>query len=163
MDSIIVFGAKYLFLVIPVAWFMVWLKLDKKNKKEFLVSTVLVVVLAVILDKIASKTYYDPRPFVADNIKPLVSHAADNGFPSEHTLFSTTLATLVIFYRRRLGLLLLVIAVLIGASRMAAHVHSLQDIVAGVLIGALSATMGVYLARKFLANQKLQPKPKQNE
>jgi membrane-associated phospholipid phosphatase len=51
---------------------------------------------------------------------------------------AATLALLVMAYRRWLGALLLTGSVLLGAARVAAHVHHVQDIVAGVLIAALA-------------------------
>ena len=96
-------------------------------------------VIVVVLIKLAAAVHADPRPFVVDpSIKPLFVHPGDNGFPSDHTALGATVALLVMTYRRSLGAVLLAASILVGATRVAAHVHHVQDIVAGVLIAALA-------------------------
>jgi undecaprenyl-diphosphatase len=151
MDSLIIFGAKYLFIFVVVLALAAWLQANWKIKKQMLLAGVLAGLMAAIFDKIFSHLYYDPRPFVTHQLQPLVAHAADNGFPSEHTLFSIALATVIFFYRPRIGIAAGVIALIVGVSRVAAHVHSPIDILAGVILGIASGYLGYYLARKILA------------
>jgi membrane-associated phospholipid phosphatase len=87
----------------------------------------------------AAAIYTDPRPFVVDlSIKPLFAHPADNGFPSDHTALAATVALVVMMYRRWLGAALLAAGIVLGAARVAAHVHHVPDIAAGVLIALLA-------------------------
>jgi undecaprenyl-diphosphatase len=151
MDSVVIFCAKYLFVLIPVLALTAWLQAGKQLKKQMLIAAVSAIILAAIVDKLAGKLYYDPRPFVSQNIKPLIAHAADNGFPSEHTLFSTTLAILLYIYRPRLGLAGLVIAAVVGTARVAAHVHSPIDIIGGAAIGLAAGLGGYAIGRRLLA------------
>lgn len=154
MDSVIILGAKYLFLTVPLLFLLAIIQAGKKSKKQLVISVVLAVIFAAILDKIASKLYYDPRPFVTQNIKPLVVHAADNGFPSEHTLFSITIAAVLYQYRPKLGALALAIAVVVGIARVAAHVHSPIDILGSILMGVAAAYAGTWLARRYFLDAK---------
>ena len=158
MDSLIIFCAKYLFLLIPLLALGAWLQASKKAKKQMLLAAFIAVIAAVILDKIAGKLYYDPRPFVSHHLKPLVAHAADNGFPSEHTLFSATLAVLLYIYRPRLGIAALAIALAVGVARVAAHVHSPIDIIGGAVIGIAAGLGGYAVAKRFLLT-KADPEP----
>ena len=153
MDSLIIFGAKYLFALIPLLALVAWLQAGSKPKKQMLAAAASAVILAVILDKIAGKLYYDPRPFVTHNLKPLVAHAADNGFPSEHTLFSTTLAVLLYIYRPKLGLAALATALVVGIARVAAHVHSPIDIVGGAAIGIAAGLAGYAIAKRLFSSK----------
>jgi undecaprenyl-diphosphatase len=150
MDPLIVFGAKYLFLAVLLVWLVAWFQANRKLKIEIIVASVVAGIIAAILDKLASKLYYDPRPFATHNLKPLVNHVADNGFPSEHTLFSITLATVIFFYRPRLGMLAFAVAIIVGISRVAAHVHSPIDIIGGIVFGAAAGYMGYLLAPKLI-------------
>jgi undecaprenyl-diphosphatase len=149
MDSIIIFCAKYLFVAVPLLVILAWWQAGKPHKKQLIWAAVLAVVIAVVLDKVSGKLYYDPRPFT-HGIKPLITHSADNGFPSEHTLFSVTLASVVFLFRRRLGLLVLAIALVVGIARAAAHVHAPIDIIGGAVLGAIAGAGGYYLAATFL-------------
>ncbi len=111
-------------------------------------------VIALALSKIAGALYYHPRPFVVQHIKPLIPHASDNGFPSEHTLLAMTLGTVVYYYRPRLAAGLFGLSILIGISRVLAHVHSLVDILGSLILGALAGWAGYQLAKKLLPSQK---------
>jgi membrane-associated phospholipid phosphatase len=75
---------------------------------------------------------------VDPSIKSLFARPGDNGFPSDHTALGVTVALLVMIYRKWLGAVLLAAAIVVGAARMAAHVHHGQDIVAEVLIAVLA-------------------------
>jgi len=86
-------------------------------------------VIMVVLIKVAAAIYTDPRPFVVDpSIEPLFAHPADNGFPSDHTALAATVALVVMMYRRWLGAGLLAAGIVLGAARVAAHVHHAPDI-----------------------------------
>jgi undecaprenyl-diphosphatase len=140
MDTMIVAFAQYLPYVIPLTAAVIWFFLPREDKVGLAVQGVASLVIAFILIKVAAAAHTDPRPFVVDpSVKPLFSHPADNGFPSDHTTLAATIALCVMTYRKRLGGVLLAGSVLVGAARMAAHVHHGQDIVAGVLIAALAA------------------------
>jgi undecaprenyl-diphosphatase len=147
MDSLIAFGAKYLFVLVVLIAFAAWLQAGRRLKKEMILAGLLAGAVAAVLDKLSGALYYDPRPFVTHHVTPLVAHAADNGFPSEHTLFSAALAATLFFYRPRLGIAAMVVALLVGISRIAAHVHSPIDIAGGLVLGALAGYMGYWLAR----------------
>ena len=76
--------------------------------------------------------YTDPRPFVVDpSVKPLFAHPADNGFPSDHTALAATVALVVMRYRWWLGAALMAAGIVLGAARVAAHVHHAPDIAVG--------------------------------
>ena len=98
--------------------------------------------LMVIFLYVAKSVHHDPRPFVQNpHIKPLFGHSRDDGFPSDHSLAAGLIATLIVLRHRLLGLLFVAAAVAIAWARVAAHVHHLQDVVAGLLLGALAAVL----------------------
>jgi membrane-associated phospholipid phosphatase len=139
MDNLIVAVAQYLLFFILVTATVIWFYLPRHDKVGLAVQAIVSLVIAVVLIKLAAAIHTDPRPFVVDpSIKPLFAHPPDNGFPSDHTAVGATVAVLVATYRRSLGAALLTASILVGAARMAAHVHHAQDIVAGVLIGAVA-------------------------
>ncbi len=148
MDSIIVFVAKY-FLVISVIitlWF--WLKSATDTKIELAARLIVGGVIALAISNLASRAYYDPRPFVTQHVTPLFTHAADNGFPSDHALFTSFLAFTIVKYSKKVGAVLLVIAVLVGTARVSAHVHNPQDIIGSFVFSALAALVAAWLVDK---------------
>jgi undecaprenyl-diphosphatase len=154
MDTIIVFCAKYLFAAVALLYLVALFQASKKHRKALIVSFIIAGIIAVILDKLGGKLYYDPRPFVSQRITPLIGHSADNGFPSEHTVFSMTTALLLTFYRRRLGALAALLALVVGIARVAAHVHSPIDIIGGIIIAAIAASGGYFIAKKALSQPR---------
>ena len=159
MDSLIIFGAKYLFIAVVLLWILSWLQANRRSRKQIFLATTVTIVVAGILDKLGSILYYDPRPFVTHHIQPLVTHAAENGFPSEHTLFSMALAATILCFRPKLGWVAMVIALIVGIARVAADVHSPIDIVGGALIGLIAGYIGYRLTVKLLPF-KAKPKAK---
>jgi undecaprenyl-diphosphatase len=150
MDSVIIFCAKYLFLTVVLLLGFVWLKTGKTKKIELATAAIMAGILAYGLMKTAGWLYYDPRPFVTQHIKPLVPHGSDNGFPSEHTVFTMMVSSVIYLYDKRLGFIAFAIALIVGISRVLAHVHSPVDILAGLLIGAVAGVAGYYIAKKLV-------------
>lgn len=157
VDFVIVFIAKYLFLVsIFLYLYTVWI-VSTSLRKKLLVFSFIAFPLSYIIAKILSHFIYDPRPFVVEHIKPLIAHAADNGFPSDHMLLTTTIALVVFVYNRKLGIVLILIAISIGVARVLAKIHHVEDIVgsAVIAIAATYLTLVIipFLKSKFFAKQ----------
>lgn len=139
MDSLIIFGAKELYAVIIVAAIVYFFRQPKELRWKIALSAVIALPLTYLLAKLGSILYYNPRPFVVGDFTPLIPHSADNGFPSDHMLISSAIASVVFFFNRKLGSALLFIAFLVGVSRMLAGIHHLVDII-GSLAFAFLAT-----------------------
>ena len=139
MDSIIVFVAQYFLHLGVIVTALFWLRCERPTKIELLVRLVVGGVLALALANLAAHLYYDPRPFVGEHVTPLFAHARDNGFPSDHALFTSLLGFSVLMYSRKVAAVLLGIAVAVGAARVAAHVHAPVDIAGSFVISALAA------------------------
>lgn len=145
MDSGIIFCAKDLFLLTIILAAFGWFRLNQANKIKLFAQLALAGVAAYALAKLASKLYYDPRPFVSRNIQPLITHAPDNGFPSDHAWFTATIAAVLWQYSKKLGYLAAGTALLVGIARVLADVHSPIDIAAGFIIGMAAAYIGGWL------------------
>lgn len=142
MTNIFIFAANYLFWIIIGVAGVVFLLTKRTAKSSFLRISAIAFILSFLIGKLASSLYYDPRPFVVEHTQPLIPHAANNGFPSDHTLFAMTIAGIVFLYHKKVGLLLVVLAIIVGIARILAKVHSPVDIVSGAVI----AVLAVYLS-----------------
>jgi undecaprenyl-diphosphatase len=149
MDSIVVFLASY--LIFAVVLLAILAAYRTKKRREFIVALVLAGIIAWDLSAIAGSLFYNPRPFVSQNIEPLVAHGPDNGFPSQHTVLAMTLSAVIYFYWRRLAIMAFVLTLLVGAGRVWADVHSWIDIMGGLAIGAIAGYAGFKIAKFLLA------------
>lgn len=89
--------------------------------------------LATILKVIA----HTPRPYTLfRDVQPLFTEHTF-AFPSQHTVFFVAVATSLCLIHKKVGLLFIVFAFLIGIARVAAGVHFPIDILSGFIIGGL--------------------------
>jgi membrane-associated phospholipid phosphatase len=143
MSFLVVAVAQYALFVVALGACVVWLQLPRGDRLALAVQTLVTVVAVAVLVKVAGAVHSDPRPFVVHpGLAPLFPHPADNGFPSDHTALASAVAFLVIVRRRTWGALLLMLSLALGAARVAAHVHHVEDIACGLVIGALAAAVG---------------------
>ena len=106
-------------------------------------------IATIALVKLSAAFVYEPRPFIVEHVHPLVAHAADNAFPSDH-LAACGLAVGYLWPRSRvLALLALLAALAIAGARVLAHLHYVQDVVFGFLFGIIGALVG-HWAMRFL-------------
>ena len=141
MHRLISLVAQYAVFLSVVIAVVVWLRLPRRQKWEFAVMGVIGGVIALALLKLGGALYYDQRPFVTEHIAPLIPHAPDNGFPSDHTLLAMFLAMCVLFYSRRWGIVLVALTIVIGAARVAAHVHHPIDILGAMAFAVVAAVI----------------------
>jgi undecaprenyl-diphosphatase len=143
MHSAVSLVAQVGLYVVAALAVVVWLTVPRPEKVAMAVEMVVGLVVVGLLVKAAGAVHTDPRPFVQNPaLRPWFSHPADNGFPSDHTAVAAVTAFVVLRRHLRAGLLLLAITVLIGTARVLAHVHHVQDVVAGIVIGLVAAAAG---------------------
>lgn len=142
METLIIFGAKYLFLLTPLI--VLWLGYKHRNEwRRFGLVIFANLALSYPLSILARALYDNPRPFVVENFTPLIQHLSDNGFPSDHTLLLASLAAGVGFFNKKTASFLWLIVILVGVSRVLSGVHHYADILGSIVI-ALIAKWIVY-------------------
>ena len=161
MDAIIIFGARRLTAVMLLIALVYFFKQSREKKIEMAVFATITLPLIYLTAKIASLFYYNPRPFVVGNFVPLIAHAPDNGFPSDHMLLSAAIAVVVYYYNKKVGVLLFVLAVLVGASRVLAGVHHVLDIAGSLVIASVVAFLVYKFVLPLALKNKLYQKLKQ--
>lgn len=153
MDSMIAWLANYLLFAMAALALAIWVaNEDPRSKLRSALIAVAGLAFAALLLVIAAGLHADPRPFVQNpSLHPLIKHSADNGFPSDHCLAAGLLTSVVILRHRRTGAVLAIAAVVLAAARVAAHVHHVQDVVAGLALGAVAGWLATVLVDKAAA------------
>ena len=151
MTSLIVFCAQYLIIAAPLLVAFVFWKASPADRKVLLIRGVTVLLSSIGLAMIGGMLYNDPRPFVVHHTRPLISHVADNGLPSDHTLLAAACGFLILPFSRYAGIAALLVAVILGAARVACQVHTPLDI-AGAILMALIANFAAFytIPKRFL-------------
>lgn len=149
-DLVVIFFAEYAhYFVVVIAGFVFLLSCSYNHKKQLAKIALVSIVLAIGMDKLLNQIISSPRPFTADGVVPLFTHVADNGFPSEHTLLAIVIAALVCIQNKKIGLVLVLLAVTIGIARVVAGVHHLIDVLGAILIGVLAVLIGQLLVTRY--------------
>lgn len=154
MDEIIIFCAKYVIVFVALGALVALVRVQPSRRWHLALTIIVGGVIALVFSRIATKLYYDPRPFVQEGVKPLISHAADNGFPSDHSLLAMALTAAVFFFHKKVAAGMLLLTFLIGAARVLAKVHSPIDIVGAWLI-AIAGVAAAYIVLRYAASRLL--------
>jgi undecaprenyl-diphosphatase len=118
-----------------VAVILVLLTRDKKLIMRTAIALLITWGIASFLKIIVAR----PRPFVVGDAQLIGPAPHTSSFPSIHASLSFAFATMVHFYRKKLGWVLLVLAVLVSYSRVYLGVHYWSDIITGAVLGAAVA------------------------
>jgi undecaprenyl-diphosphatase len=95
------------------------------------------------------------RPCWIDNSVPLlINNPRDYSFPSGHTLASFEGAVSIWLYNRKWGTAALILAALIGFSRMYLFVHFPSDVLGGLVLGALIAVLVHFIVERGKISKK---------
>ncbi len=88
------------------------------------------------------------RPFYTLGLVPFIAPPGGYSFPSGHSLSAFVGGYCIFKCNKRLGYFALFLSFLIAISRLLLIVHYLTDILAGAIIGILTASAFLYLAKK---------------
>jgi membrane-associated phospholipid phosphatase len=117
-----------------------WRRQSKKWMRIFL-SMLVAMTIAGVAGTVIKRTIPRARPSVKSELRwggPRFS-TKYQAFPSGHVAASTAFFGVLIFARRRVGLVCLPIPILIGLSRMYLGAHYLSDVVCAAVLGIICA------------------------
>lgn len=106
-------------------------------------------VLQVLLQTIIKHIFVRQRPYVRFNeISMVVSPPDKFSFPSGHTAGAFTIAFVLYYFCPIFFIPMLILAVCIAFSRIYLGLHYPSDIIAGIILGFVSALISIYLTFK---------------
>ena len=139
IGAFFVFGEKYLFLFSLLIGLLCFLMLSGTAQKRILIFALFNLPLAYAIAVAGRLLYLDPRPFVVGHFVLLISHATDNGFPSDHTLLCAFIAAIFSTTDKLASLSLWMVASAVAVSRVYVGLHHLTDVVGSVAISIIVA------------------------
>ena len=133
----ITFTASILIWLMFFGLIVLWV-IDGKIKKETVIHAVFAAILAWTIAELIKTFFPTLRPFQIDGFMPLtLTTPWDGAFPSGHTAMAFALSVTILKHDRKVGILYLIMAGLVGVARIMAHVHYPIDIVGGAVIGTI--------------------------
>lgn len=148
-DALTIFAAKYLVFVdaaiaVVVLGFILY-RWPRPALLRWAIAAVIVLILSYAFAKVGGALYNNPRPFTVDHVKPLVSHAPGNGFPSDHALLAAAIVALVAFAQPWAAVPFALIAVLVDWGRVGSGLHHVIDVVGSDVLVALAALIALLI------------------
>ena len=126
-------------LVLLALWFSPGAPAKRARYQLMLFRTTLAVLLANVLLKGVNLLYFRPRPFATLDVTRCFYKPSDSSFPSNPATLGFAMATAVYLHHRPAGLVMFGLATLFALGRVYCGVHYPSDIVAGALLGSLTA------------------------
>ncbi|MCR5416078.1 MAG: phosphatase PAP2 family protein [Pseudobutyrivibrio sp.] len=135
-------------------WFWIVLALVMmvlvKTRKLGFQSAVALVISVFLCNIVLKHVFMRCRPcWLEPDVQLLVGIPDDYSFPSGHTNASFAVATAIFTRNKKWGIAALVLAVLIGISRLYVFVHWPTDVLVGMLTGIFGGVMSFYIINWF--------------
>ncbi|MFP7299274.1 undecaprenyl-diphosphatase [Neobacillus niacini] len=155
INPVFVFVAEYTVIFLALAIIIFWFTRLKQNRIMIICGSI-TFVIAEIAGKLAGTFHSNSQPFAElSNVNQLIEKAVDNSFPSDHTILFFSFCTTFLLFRGGKGLIWVLLAFLVGISRIGAGVHYPADIVAGAFISIVSAVLVFRIVPNMRVTQKL--------
>lgn len=155
MDMVIKILADFTMIpLLIIAGYALLLKVPKRQRYDRYTHVVMAGLTSYYLAKIIA-LFWQPtglRPFEELGVQPGASYLGNPGFPSDHVLFAMFL-TLAVWYATRKSfptILLLLITFAMALGRVLALVHTVPDVIGGMVIAGVGAVW-------YIANTKKLP------
>jgi len=106
------------------------------QKKDLVGKSAIAIAIGFIIDLFFNTFFFRMRPFAASEAVRLIgAHAADASFPSTHTMVAFAFVIPLWLHNKKLGVTALVLATLVGFSRMYLGLHYATDVLMGAALG----------------------------
>lgn len=147
--------------IVPIA-LCILLIIFKKTRKVGITAGTSLALEAILINLTIKKIVGRTRPYVVNEaIEYITKRPSDNSFPSGHTGCMFAVAS-VLFYMlpKKVGIPAMVVASLVGISRLYVGVHYPTDIIGGFIIGMFTGFIAKLIVEKI--EQKIRKKKADN-
>ncbi|MBD3108517.1 undecaprenyl-diphosphatase [Bacillus sp. AGMB 02131] len=150
LNPFFIFIADYTLYILIAALLLYWFTRSKKNRM-MVISSLLSVVIAEVGGKIIGLLHFNYQPFVSlSGVNQLIEKDIGNSFPSDHTIIFFTVCFTFFFFKKKYKHLWIVLALLVGLSRIWVGVHYPAD----VLMGAVTGIGAAYLCYRLVPKNR---------
>ncbi len=146
--------AVYFAYIVPVLLLAWWFSArDRLNaRKAIIMATFSALLAREILKPVIVHIWTRNRPFIEHTVHNIISKTDNEpSFPSGHALAMFAIAAAVYHYDKKAGVILYVMAILTGVSRVVVGVHYPSDIIGGAILGIIVGLLMVKFLDKPLS------------
>ncbi|MEH7439571.1 undecaprenyl-diphosphatase [Neobacillus drentensis] len=140
IDKVMILTTQYAFIVYAIVLLLMWF-FGKEQHKYSVVYAAITGGLGLLINFVIGHIYYEPRPFVTHKVHLLIQHAKDASFPSDHTTGAFSLALAILLRHRKIGLSMLLFAIVTGISRIYVGHHYPFDVLGSMVVGLFVSTL----------------------
>ncbi|MBI2633250.1 MAG: phosphatase PAP2 family protein [Parcubacteria group bacterium] len=155
-DVLVAFAASQLIFILFVLFLVIFFLKSKLSLRSIgaCVKIITVSFFAYGVQEVLKLLFTRPRPYITYptvyRLTHLLETSPDPAFPSGHTTLAFALAFAVFwFFNKKIGVAFMIIALLIGVSRIIAGVHYPLDIIGGIAL----AWLIVFLTQKYILKE----------
>ncbi len=146
LDSMMVFITNYVLYLTMLFTLILAIKGKVAERKAFLL-IILGIPISILFILGIHLFIHEPRPFVAFNFIPLADNKPGLSFPSRHTTLMAVMAFSYIYFKSKWSFLFLILAALVGISRIYVGVHYPLDILGGFIVGILAMLFAIIFVK----------------
>lgn len=156
LDGVMVFSAVWLiYIIFIVAATCLAIYAYKRQWRPVIYFIGMMAITFAVL-KLMELLNLDHRPFMDHTLAQLIPHEPGQSFPSDHTTSGVAVALGILVFTKfkKIGILLLIAACLVGFSRIYVGVHYPADIAGGILTASIGCGLA-FIASHFIGRRQL--------
>lgn len=137
LDKLMIFSStyvEYIYMLVLAAVFVFGVYKKNGDCRKIAFNTFVLAAMCLILNSVIGKLYYVDRPFVHNKVNLLVPHSKDASFPSDHATGTMSIAVGLGKYNKALSILLTVLSIVVGFSRVYVGNHYPADVIGGYIV-----------------------------
>ena len=133
-----------LYIFYPVQ--LITLAINEGFDSELFLRFTLIPLCTLIIVSIIRVIVNAKRPYEAYDYTPAVNkNTRGKSFPSRHTVCAFIIAMAFLYIQTKIGVIMLIIATVIGITRVLAGVHYIRDVIGGAAIGIAVGFLGFFV------------------
>jgi len=134
LNSVFSFIAEYLVVFLVLSVLFSWFTRNRENR-IMIISATITFIFSIIVGKVLGLFYSNYQPFLElTGVNLLIEKEVDNSFPSDHTILFFSYCFSFWLFKRGVWILSLLVATLVGISRIWVGVHYPFDVLTSIII-----------------------------